>query len=52
MADGVRKFLEFSAPELKKFLRERRVPVNDEKHSELAERFILVCKLIIMMMSV
>eukprot|EP00057_Strongylocentrotus_purpuratus_P034682 XP_796183.2 PREDICTED: uncharacterized protein LOC591531 [Strongylocentrotus purpuratus] len=38
MADGARRFLQFSATELKTFLRDSRVPVNEEKHAELAEK--------------
>nr|NP_999794.1 very early blastula protein 4 [Strongylocentrotus purpuratus]AAA99910.1 very early blastula protein 4 [Strongylocentrotus purpuratus] len=45
MADGARRFLQFSATELKKFLRDRRVPFNDEKHAELAEKAYLAEKL-------
>ena len=34
----IRDFISMKSTELKKFLRERSVPVNDEKHEELAEK--------------
>lgn len=45
VVNEIQRFLALKATDLKKYLRDRNVPVNDEKHQELAEKAFWAKKL-------